>query len=369
MEKKIQVTRSSMPDFNEYIEEIKDIWDTRWLTNFGKKHRELEEELKEYLDVPYICLTNNGHNALETILDAMDLQGEIITTPFTFVSTTHAILRQGCTPVFCDIREDDFTMDTEKIESLITEKTCAMLPVHVYGNVCNVEEIKRIADKHGLKVIYDAAHAFGVKKNGCGVGNYGDAAMFSFHATKVYHTIEGGAAVLHNDKLYKKYRELEDFGIAGQEAIDYIGGNTKLNEFSAAMGLCNLRHISTAIEARKKAAECYRKLLGGVPGIQLNVVQEGVESNYAYFPVVFHEEAFGCGRDDVKSELEKHGVFSRKYFYPLTNSVHSVKSRVPVQPTPVAQYVSERVLTLPLFEDLTEEDVAMICNVILSCRK
>ena len=269
MEKKILVTRSSLPPIEEYIDEIKDIWDSHWLTNMGEKHKALQNGLKEYLGVENIDLLTNGHMALELSLQALNLQGEVITTPFTFASTTHAIVRNRLTPVFCDIRPDDFTMDADKIESLITDRTCAIMPVHVYGNVCDVEKIQKIADKYGLKVIYDAAHTFGVKYKGQGTGTFGDVSCFSFHATKVFHTIEGGAACFKDEELGRTLYRLKNFGIKNEEVVDGVGANAKMNEFQAAMGLCNLRHIDAEIQRRKAVVERYRERLNGVEGIQL----------------------------------------------------------------------------------------------------
>ena len=297
MNKQILVTRSSMPSFEEYCEEIKELWDSHFLTNMGVKHKELEKNLKEYLKCDNINLFTNGHLALECALKVFDLQGEVITTPFTFASTTHAIVRNGLKPVFCDINPIDCTIDVEKIESLITDKTCAIVPVHVYGNLCNVEKIEEIAKKHNLKVIYDAAHAFGVEKNGVGVANFGDASMFSFHATKVYNTIEGGAVTYQDKILNKKINDIKNFGITGPETVEYIGGNAKMNEFQAAMGLCNLRHVDNEIEKRKKVVERYRERLLNVDGIKLVPIQKGVKQNYAYFPVVF--DNYKYTRDEV----------------------------------------------------------------------
>lgn len=246
--KQILVTKSSMPPLEEYINEIKDLWESHWLTNMGKKHLELEDKLNDYLKTNNITLFTNGHLALECAIAALNLTGEVITTPYTFVSTTHAIVRNGLKPVFCDINPEDYTIDVTKIEELITEKTSAIIPVHVYGNVCNIEEIQRIADKYNLRVIYDAAHTFGVTVNGVGIGNFGDVSMFSFHATKVFNTIEGGALTYNNPTLQQVLNDIKNFGITGPETIEYIGGNAKMNEFQAAMGLCNLRHVDEEIE-------------------------------------------------------------------------------------------------------------------------
>lgn len=362
--KQIQVTRSSMPEFEEYIEEIRELWDTYWLTNMGAKHKALEAQLLEYLRVSNITLFTNGHLALECIIAALDLSGEVITTPFTFASTTHAIVRNGLKPVFCDINPDDYTIDVEKIESLITEKTSAIIPVHVYGNVCDVEAIDRIAKKHNLKVIYDAAHTFGVTVNGQGVGTFGDASMFSFHATKVFNTIEGGAVTYNDSSIKQVLNDLKNFGITGPETVEYVGGNAKMNEFQAAMGICNLRHVNGEIIKRKKVVERYIDNLREISGIKLSQEQAGVESNYAYFPLVF--DGYKMTRDEVFEKLKGNDIISRKYFYPLTNSFECFKDQYDVDETPVAKYIAERVLTLPLYADLPLEDVDRICEIIKS---
>lgn len=365
----ILVTRSSMPDFEEYCEEIKSMWDSHWLTNMGPKHQQLQSGLKEYLRVENVELLTNGHMALELTLQAMKLQGEVITTPFTFASTTHAIVRNGLKPVFCDIDPITFTMDTEMLESLITDRTCAIMPVHVYGNVCDVEEIERIAHKHELKVIYDAAHTFGETYKGKGIGSFGDASCFSFHATKVFNSIEGGAVCYKDKKLGDMLYDLKNFGIHGPEDVSAVGANAKMNEFCAAMGLCNLRHVEEEIEKRRKVVEKYREYLEGVEGLQLNVVQEDVKSNYAYFPVIFEEKLFGSSRAEVSDRLAENGIGARKYFYPLTNTFSCFHGAYDVMETPVALHISKRVLTLPLYADLALEDVERICNIILSCKK
>jgi len=364
-EKKILVTRSSMPPFKEYVEAIRPLWDSVWLTNMGKNHQELMGELAEYLKVPNVSLFVNGHMALELCIQAMGLTGEVITTPFTFVSTTHAIIRNGLTPVFCDINAEDYTIDVDQIESLITDQTSAIIPVHVYGNVCNVEKIEQIAKKHGLKVLYDAAHAFGVKVNGRGVGNFGDASMFSFHATKVFHTIEGGAITTADEVLDKEIYKLKDFGIKNEEIIDGIGANAKMNEFQAVMGLCNLKHVEEEIAKRKAIVERYRSHLGNKAGIKIISDKQGIVSNYAYFPVVFDENIIGETRDDIYARLKKHNVYTRKYFYPLTNDLKCFEGRFDSNLTPVAKQIAERVLTLPMAASLTIEDADRICSIIL----
>ena len=363
----INVTRSSMPAYEEYCEEIKELWDSRWLTNMGAKHRQLQAQLEEYLAVPHVTLYTNGHLALENVIAAMNFPrgGEVITTPFTFVSTTHAITRNGLIPVFCDIHPYDYTMDATKIEALITEKTVAIVPVHVYGNLCDTDAINAIAQKHGLKVIYDAAHAFGVSKDGVNCANFGDASMFSFHATKVFNTIEGGAVTFRDDTLVQVLNDLKNFGIRGQESVAYIGGNAKMSEFQAAMGICNLRHIDGEIAKRKAAVEHYRKRLSGVPGIKLCAEQPGVKHNYAYFPVVF--DGYKLTRDQVAEKLKQQDILARKYFYPLTNDVDCYQgfATADKERTPVAAHIADRVLTLPLFADLSGEDIDKICDIVL----
>ncbi|MCI6242153.1 MAG: DegT/DnrJ/EryC1/StrS family aminotransferase [Agathobacter sp.] len=367
MEQNILVTRSSLPDLDEYMEEIRDLWDTHWLTNMGVKHQKFQKILEEYLGVPHVALYTNGHLALENAINALNLPkgGEVITSPFTFASTTHAIVRNGLVPVFCDINDRDYTIDVSRIESLITDRTVAIVPVHVYGNMCDVEEISRISKKYGLKVIYDAAHAFAVKYKGKSLAVFGDATMYSFHATKVFNTIEGGAVCFHNDSWVQLLNDMKNFGIHGPEEVDYIGGNAKMNEFQAAMGLCNLRHLDEEITKRKKVVERYRERLEGVEGIKLTKIQEGVESNYAYFPVVF--DSYKYTRNEVFEKLAEVGIGARKYFYPLTNSFECYRNypTAGTEKTPIAQHTALRVLTLPLYADMSLEDVDKICDIIL----
>lgn len=356
-----------MPSFEEYCEEIKELWDSRWLTNMGVKHQQLEAQLEKYLAVPYVTLYTNGHLALENVIAAMNFPagGEVITTPFTFSSTTHAIVRNGLVPVFCDINAVDYTMDVTKIEALITEKTCAIVPVHVYGNICDVEAIQAIADKHGLKVIYDAAHAFGVTYKGKGIGNFGDASMFSFHATKVFNTIEGGAVTFADPALDEVLYDMKNFGIRGPEEVVFVGGNAKMSEFQAAMGICNLRHVDGEIQKRGVVAEQYCRRLSGIQGIRLMAWQQNVKTNYAYFPVVF--DGYKYSRDEIFETLYDLGITARKYFYPLTNSYECYKDLPTAgeEKTPMAKYIADRVLTLPMYADLSLEDVDRICDIIL----
>ena len=361
---RINVTRSSMPDIDEYINEIRPVWDTRWLTNMGHKHEQLRAELKDYLKVSAIELFVNGHLSLEMTMQAMELKGEVITTPFTFVSTTHAIVRCGLTPVFCDIDPEDYTLDPDGLEELLTSQTCAIMPVHVYGNVCNIEAIDDFAKKHGLKVIYDAAHAFGVTYKGRGIGSYGDASCFSFHATKVFHTIEGGCVCYSDKNLGEKLYADKDFGFIDPEDAGFIGGNAKMNEFCAAMGLCNLRHVDEDIKKRKIIYERYNERLDGVKGIKLNKQRPSMTPNYAYYPVVFDPEVYGADRDAVLEMLRAENIMARRYFYPATNAMSCYKGMFDPDKTPVAKKMSEQVLTFPIYPDLELEVVDRICDMV-----
>lgn len=371
MDKSINVARSSMPPYEEYCQEIRELWDSRWLTHMGVKHQKLQKELAQYLGVDGFDLLLNGHMAIELSLQALALKGEVITTPFTFASTTQAIVRSGLTPVFCDIDPVTFNIDPAKIEGLITSRTCAIVPVHVYGNVCDVEKISQIAQRHGLKVIYDAAHAFGVRYKDRGIGAYGDAVCFSFHATKVFHTVEGGGVCFHDKAFGERLAQLKyyGYGSGGLEAVEEIGTNAKMDEFRAAMGLCNLRYVDGEIKKRTQAAARYRERLEGVTGIQLNPVQEDVHPNHAYFPVIFHEDEFGADRDQVLEALQLQGIMARKYFYPLTSTFPCYKGKYDATLTPTALGFSRRVLTLPLYADLTVSEVDRVCDVVLSCQK
>lgn len=357
-----------MPSFEEYCAEIAPLWESRWLTNCGTIHNHLVDELKAYLGVENLTLFTNGHTALEILLQSMELEGEVITTPFTFASTTHAIVRSGLTPVFCDIREDNYTIDPTKIEALITDKTCAIVPVHVYGNVCDVDAIQEIADKHNLKVIYDAAHVFGVKKNGVPVGCFGDASMFSFHATKVFHTIEGGAVTCRDAELIEKMGQFRNFGLDSEDA-QIAGTNAKMNEFAAAMGICNLRHVDEEIAKRKAAAERYLERLDGVEGLELWHPDEGVQPNYAYFPVLVDPKAFCATRDDVFDVLAAQNITARKYFYPLTSDFSCYRGRFDAGNTPIARHAAANILCLPMYAGLSVEDVDRVCDAVLSCKR
>ncbi len=361
----IYVTRSSMPPYEEYIEAIKPLWKSHWLTNMGEYHRELEEKLKEYLEVSNLSLMVNGHMALELAIQVMDFPegSEVITTPFTFISTTHAIVRNRLKPVFCDVKLSDGTIDEDKIEDLITEKTVAIVPVHVYGNVCNVEEIQRIADKYNLKVIYDAAHAFGVKYKGRGIGNYGDASIFSFHATKIFNTIEGGAVAFSDPNLYGKLYNLKNFGIRGEELVTSVGANAKMNEFSAIMGLCNLKHIEGTIAKRKRLFEEYRSGLKDILGFRLFEAGTGTEQNYGYFPVLIEEE-YLLNRDELYEKLRDHNVYTRKYFFPLTSDQACFKNRFRDTELVCARELAKEVLVLPMYEEMQMEELVYILDLL-----
>lgn len=365
MDTNIYVTKSILPDLNEYIAMISPMWDNHIITNMGQLHAKLEQELKSFLHLEHILLMTNGHTALELALQAFELppQSEIITTPFTFISTTHAIVRNGFVPVFCDINPQDFTIDVNKLENLITDRTSAILPVHVYGNICNIEAIEHIARKHDLKILYDAAHTFGETYKGSPVGSFGDASIFSFHATKVFNTIEGGAVCFHDNNYGEKIENLRNFGIKGEEEIPGIGSNAKMDEFRAAMGLCNLKYIPEAISKRKIVYNHYCKHLSGIKGIRLNSIAADTESNYAYFPVIF--DGYRKNRDQIYTELKLQGIYSRKYFYPLTPYAQCYREKYGHADIPTAAYISNRILTLPIYPDLSLEDVDRICDIIL----
>lgn len=369
MDEQIFVTRSSMPSYEEYIEAIKPLWDTHWLTNMGVYHHELEEKLKVYLDVPELSLMVNGHMALEMTIQAFGFPegSEVITTPFTFISTTHAIVRNGLKPVFCDVKEEDGTIDEAKIEDLISERTVAILPVHVYGNVCNVEAIERIANKYNLRVIYDAAHAFSVAYKGKGIGNYGDASIFSFHATKVFNTIEGGAVAFRESRIYDKLYNLKNFGIRGEEIVSEVGANAKMNEFCAIMGLLNLKRTDYAIRERKKRYDFYIQCLKDVEGLRFLRQKGDATNNYAYFPVLVGE-GYGQSRDELFDLLRENGIYARKYFYPLTSDQACFKNKFKNVDLKVARKLADEVMVLPLYEELALESINKICEIIRSNR-
>ncbi len=365
MTESILVTRSSMPSYEEYIEAIKPLWETHWLTNMGQYHKELEKELREYLDVSEISLMVNGHMALEMAIQSFGFPegSEVITTPFTFISTTHAIVRNRMIPVFCDVKLKDGTIDETKIEELITEKTVAIVPVHVYGNICNIEAIQHIADKYNLKVIYDAAHAFSVKYKGKGIGSFGDASIFSFHATKVFNTIEGGAVTFSDHKIYEKLYNLKNFGIRGEELVSDVGANAKMNELCAVMGLCNLKHVESAIKSRKRVYERYMELLYNREGIGFFEGDSEATKNYAYFPILIKDN-YKSSRDEVYMKLKEKNIYSRKYFYPVTSDQACFKNKYKEISIPNARSLSYQVLSLPIYEGLSDEIVDIIAKEI-----
>lgn len=369
MKDRILVTRSTLPSMDEYVNEIKSLWDTHWLTNMGEKHIRFQKELEQFLEVKEVELLVNGHMALEMTLQAMELEGEVITSPFSFASTTHAIVRNGLKPVFCDIDPITYTIDVNKIEKLINSNTCAIMPVHVYGNICDIEAIESIAKEYKLKVIYDAAHAFGVRYKGKGIGTFGDASIFSFHATKVMNSIEGGAVCCNVSTLADKLYNLKNFGIKGPEIVEAVGANAKMNEFCAAMGLCNLRHVEEEIRKREKVVIRYFENMKNTEGIILNCRQEDVLSNYAYFPIRIDEEVFGISRDEVFDILDINNIGARKYFYPLITEYDCYRKSYSSDSTPIAKKIANQVMTLPLYGDLDLKDVDRISEIIISSKK
>ena len=367
MSKIINVTKSSMPPFEEYIEELRPVWESRWLSNRGNASKKFEEDLKKYLDVEQVYCFANGHVALEVAINGLFLPkgGEVITTPYTHISTTHSIIRNGLTPVFVDVETENLTINSKLIEKNITSKTVAIVATHVYGFPCDVEEISKIAEKHNLYVIYDAAHSFGVKYKDKGIGNFGDISMFSTHATKVFHTIEGGLVTYKNkdNDKFRPMRKIVNFGFTSQEDITYIGTNARMNEFEAVMGIVNLRHIDEEIAKRQAVTERYWEHLEGIKGIKVLKPNKDTQWNYAYFPVLF--DGYALNRDQIKEKLAENDIFARKYFYPITNEAACYDGIYENADVPIAKYASDHVLTLPLYADLSLEDVDRICKVIL----
>lgn len=364
-QRQIYVTKPSMPSKEEYFAEVSDLWETGILTHSGVKHQELERHLLKFLDVPYITLFTNGHLGLEAAFSLFPAGGEVITTPFTFVSTTLAIVRAGLTPVFCDIEPEQYTLDPSLVEKAITPNTVAIAPVHVYGNVCDCGAIDAIAKAYNLKVVYDAAHAFGECVDGAGVATFGDMSMFSFHATKVFNTGEGGGVACSDGTLKRKLDAWKYYGFETSGGdVEVVGANAKMTEFAAAMGLCNLRHFAEEQVKRAHVCACYRNNLNGVAGIHFCPEQPHVQSNYAYLPVTIESELY-C-RDVVVSRMDDQGVHSRKYFYPLT-SEYTCFEYLHANPedTPIALKASREVLTLPLYADLSEDDINRVCEALV----
>ena len=371
IKKMIPVTKPFLPPKQELLHYIDEIYDNEYLTNNGPLHRKLNKELIEYLGVKYLTLVVNGHSGLEIIVKGLNIKGEVITTPFTFVSTTHSLTLNGVKPVFCDIKPSDLTIDEDKIEALITPKTTAIMPVHVYGHMCNVEAIEKIAKKHGLKVIYDAAHTFGVKYKGKALASYGDVSMISFHATKIFNTIEGGALVYDDESLIRVFDAYKNFGIEGPEKVDYVGGNAKMNEFQAAMGLANLTHMAEIIAERKTLVELYREQLNGINGIKYYVPEKmykEFEYNYSYFPIMVEDE-YGESRDALYDHLLEKNIYARKYFYPIMTKLGCYKDKSAGVKLPVAEEAGQKILCLPLYNGLSSEAIIGICKIIKEFKK
>lgn len=366
-EKKIMVTSPLLPSLDELNVYLKDIWDRKWLTNNGYYHQQLEKALCDYLGVPYISLFTNGTLPLITALQALRITGEVITTPFSFVATTHSLWWNGIKPVFVDIDPVTCNLDPDRIEAAITPHTTAIMPVHVYGQPCDVDKIQAIADKYGLKVIYDAAHAFGVKKDGESILKAGDLSTLSFHATKVYNTVEGGALVMHDEQTKKRIDYLKNFGFAGETTVVAPGINSKMDEIRAAYGLVNLKQVDTAIAARHHVADKYREALKYVPGVTFMEDKLGVQHNYAYFPVFIDAEKYGMTRDELYEKMKEHNVYGRRYFYPLisTFSTYRGLESATKENLPVATRIAEQVICLPMYYGLTDEDVERIVKLIM----
>lgn len=366
MNKPITVTQPCLPPLDEFMPYLQQIWQNKWLTNNGPLHQQLEKELAEYLGVKHISVFSNGTLALITALQALNITGEVITTPFSFVATTHSLWWNKIKPVFVDIEPEYLNLDPAKIEAAITPQTTAIMPVHVYGNPCKVDEIQRIADKHGLKVIYDAAHAFGVKIDGNSVLNYGDLSVLSFHATKVYSTIEGGAIICHTEEMKHHIDNLKNFGFRGETVVEEPGINAKLNELQAAYGLLQLKYVDGFITRRKEITELYRSLLKDIPGIRCLDDMEGVTHGYSYFPILIDKDKFVKSRDELYEHLKSHNIYSRRYFYPLISSFEPYSKLESSNPYNliIATKVADEVLCLPIYVELENSTLNLICTII-----
>jgi len=365
---RIYVTQPTLPPLEEFTELLSQIWDNKILTNNGPLHKQFEKNLADYLGVKYISLFNNGTIALLTALQALDIKREVITTPYSFIATTNALWWNNIKPVFVDIEPNTFNLDPTKIEAAITSKTTAILPVHVYGNPCKVEEIQQIADKHGLKVIYDACHTFGVTINDVPVLNFGDLSVMSFHATKVFNTFEGGAIICHDEAMKKRIDQLKNFGITSETTAVAPGINGKMNEIQAAMGLLQLNSIDEAISKRKKNVNLYRVLLKDIPGITFLEDMPGVKHCYSYFPIFIDKDKYGSSRDELYEKLKQNNFFSRRYFYPLISQFPIYKELETAMPGAmrIAERITEEVICLPLFAELDLETISDICKLIKS---
>ena len=365
-QKTITVTSPLLPNLKEFESILEDIWQRKWLTNNGYYHQELEKALANYLNVPYLSLFTNGTLPLITALQAMRITGEVITTPYSFVATTHSIWWNNLKPVFVDVEEETGNIDPEKIEAAITPQTTAIMPVHVYGTPCNIKRIQEIADIYGLKVIYDAAHAFGVNVNGKSILENGDMSTLSFHATKVYNTVEGGALVCQDDATKKRIDYLKNFGFAGETTVVAPGINSKMDEIRAAYGLLNLKQVDNAIAKRKHIAEKYREALNNLSGIRYLKDIEGVRHNYSYFPIFISEKEYGLSRDSLYDKLRGNGIFGRRYFYPLISNFPVYRGLESARPEnlPIANKLADQVLCLPIYADLSDEDVNRVIEII-----
>lgn len=364
-EKPIYVTQPFLPDLEEFCEGLREIWDNKWLTNNGPVLQRYTQKICSYFNTDNVCLFNNGTLALQIGLQGMGISGEVITTPFTFVATTHALYWNKIRPVFVDIEPDYYTLDPKKVEAAITPWTTAILAVHVYGHPCQLDALADIARRHKLKLIYDAAHAFGVTVNGRSIAHYGDLSMFSFHATKLYHSIEGGLLTFNDPGLKQVFDYLKNFGFKSETEVVMPGTNAKMNEFQALMGEMVLKHMPEIIEARRRIHYRYRQQLCDIPGVKLPpLLPDGITYNYAYMPIEVDEKQFGLSRNGLYEELKKHNVFARRYFYPLLNDFACYQSVSITAPLTVARAVSERIMTLPIYSSLTDQDVDKICQII-----
>lgn len=366
LEKPIYVTQPALPPLEEFTELLKQIWDNKILTNNGPFHQQFEKELADYLGVKFISVFSNGTLALMTALQTLRITGEVITTPFSFVATTHSLWWNNIKPVFADIEPNTFNLDPEKVEAAITPQTTAIMPVHVYGNPCNLKELQRIADTYGLKLIYDAAHAFGVKVSGTSVLNYGDLSILSFHATKVFNTIEGGAIICQDAKTKKRIDFLKNFGFADEVTVIEPGINAKMNELQAAYGLLQLKYVDVNIAKRRTIKDFYHETLTDIPGVSFMSDMEGVDYTYSYFPIFIDSKVFGKTRDELYDELKKHNIYGRRYFYPLISQFPSYKGLTSAKPSnlPVAENVAGKVICLPIYPSLKQEEILSICKII-----
>ncbi|MGF7420865.1 DegT/DnrJ/EryC1/StrS family aminotransferase [Providencia rettgeri] len=364
--KPITVTSPLLPPLDELTPYLEDIWQRKWLTNNGHYHQKLESELCSYLGVNHICLFSNGTLALIAAIQALELKGEIITTPYSFVATSHAIMLNNLTPVFVDIEPNTFNLDPTKVEEAITDKTSAILPVHVYGTPCNNEKIQQIADKHNLKVIYDAAHAFGVEKNNTSILNWGDLSILSFHATKAYSTIEGGAIICHSEEMKKKLDRLKNFGYESETEIAMLGSNAKMNEIQAAFGLVTLKHVKDAISKRANIADIYRKKINKIKGLSFLTPDNDVKTNNSYFPILINESEYGMSRDQLYTKLKENHILSRRYFYPLITEFEFYKKNPLIikHPLNISKKISDNVICLPIHQDMNLSDIDIILKYL-----